>query len=172
MPAKPLSPEQKQDAERLRKLVVAHQAKLRDQGESAAQESMTAVLGFGQSAFNQYINGKIPLNVSVLLRFAELLNVDPASISPDLAAQHDEQVRRWMALPSSARQPSQLVSTWPFENVPESLFDALTERQKGLVEAELLRAIYRIQLGAAAAPPLGEFSTPQADRDQSGQAVA
>lgn len=39
----------------------------------------------GQSVVSQYANGKIPLNIPAVLKFAEALNCEPSDISPRLA---------------------------------------------------------------------------------------
>lgn len=108
MPAKPLSPEQIEDAKRLAALVNTYQAKLRDSGQPASQDDVAELFGFGQSAFNQYIRGKIPLNVNVLLRFSEVLQVDPMNISPALTLAQDELVGRWFVRSAAARQAAGL----------------------------------------------------------------
>lgn len=45
------------------------------------------MLGFNQSAMSQYLNAKIPLNVSAATRFATLIGCSVAEFSPALAAQ-------------------------------------------------------------------------------------
>lgn len=86
MPAQPLTPAQLADAARLRSLFQKWKGERRDRGESASQEVVAGLLGFSsQSSVSQYLNGKIPLNVNALLKFAELLGVPPERISPDLA---------------------------------------------------------------------------------------
>lgn len=50
------------------------------------QASAGASLGdIGQSAVSQYLNGKIPLGVEITLKWAALLQVDPAEIRGDVA---------------------------------------------------------------------------------------
>ena len=49
------------------------------------QEVLAERLGYaGQSAVSQYLNGRIPLNLTALLAFAEQLEINPADISPRL----------------------------------------------------------------------------------------
>ena len=48
------------------------------------QEAAALDMGMTQGAINQYLNGKIPLNVEVTLKFSKLLNVSPLAIRPDL----------------------------------------------------------------------------------------
>lgn len=55
-------------------------------GPGRTQEAVAEALGFaGQSAVSQYLNGRIPLNLSALLGFAGLFRVNPSSISERLA---------------------------------------------------------------------------------------
>lgn len=82
MPAKPLSPAQKADAERLR---AAWEA-FKSSRPFATQEWLADKCGWKtQGAVNQYLLGKIPLNLTALLRFCAALGVTPVEISPDLA---------------------------------------------------------------------------------------
>lgn len=56
-------------------------------GKKLAQASASFELGFSSpSAFSQYIQGNIPLNVKQLLNFASYFNVQPDEIFPELAA--------------------------------------------------------------------------------------
>lgn len=97
MPAQPLSAEQKADAERLRQAFADHQAKLRKIGLPWTQEALADQLGFGQSALNQYLNGKIPLNPAALFKFCRVLVVEPASISPSIVAAERANAVKWGA---------------------------------------------------------------------------
>lgn len=81
MPAKPLSEEQKLDAVRLRELM----RQRKDVDPSLTQENIAFSCGMSQGAVYQYANGKIPLNLSAVLKFARLLKVEPRQISPTLA---------------------------------------------------------------------------------------
>lgn len=82
MPAKPLSPEQKADSERLRAAWEAFKAT----NPSATQEWLADQCGWKtQAAVNQYLLGKIPLNLPALLKFAAALGVTPPAISPTLS---------------------------------------------------------------------------------------
>lgn len=97
MPAKPLTPEQKEDAERLRSAFKTWQRQRRDFKKEASQEYVADQIGFGQSALSQYLTGKIPLNGPVLAKLAELLGVKPEEISPSVAAQETARIDRWLA---------------------------------------------------------------------------
>lgn len=84
MPAKPLNPEQKADADRLR---TAWEA-FRRSHPGATQEWLADQCGWKtQAAVNQYLLGKIPLNLPALLKFTQALALSPEAISPSLAKQ-------------------------------------------------------------------------------------
>ncbi|OZI61573.1 XRE family transcriptional regulator [Bordetella genomosp. 11] len=101
MPAQPLTPAQLADAARLRQLYEQWKQDRRAAGEAASQEAVAALLGFNsQSSVSQYVNGRIPLNVSALLKFADLLSVKPDDISPDLA----NEIQRLAAVLPNAKQ--------------------------------------------------------------------
>ena len=87
MANKPLLAWQKDDAARLRALWDAYRHET-----GTSQESVAGHFDFNQSAFSQYINGVIPLNLSVMLDFAHLLKCRLSDISPTLAAK----VYRWV----------------------------------------------------------------------------
>lgn len=86
MPALPLTPAQLADASRLKALYEEWKARRRAARESASQETVAALLGFNsQSSVSQYVNGKIPLNINALVKFAALFGCAPEDISMDLA---------------------------------------------------------------------------------------
>lgn len=52
------------------------------------QETLAERAGWtGQSVVSQYLNGRIPLNLPALLKFASILNFSPDEVSPRLASQ-------------------------------------------------------------------------------------
>lgn len=85
MPALPLTPEQRADAARLKNLFAAWQKGRREAGQPSSQEALSDMLGFNQSALSQYLNGRIPLNVSAATKFAGLIGCSIADFSPSLA---------------------------------------------------------------------------------------
>lgn len=95
MPAQPLTDEQLADAARLKAAFEAHQEKLRKVGLPATQDALADLLGFGQSALNQYLNGKIPLNPAALFKFCRMLVVEPVLISPSIVAAERSNVEKW-----------------------------------------------------------------------------
>lgn len=95
MPAKPLTPEQEEDAARLSDVFAQWQIARKKLGAPNSQESIAAQLGIGQSAFNQYLKGRIPLNADILARISTALGVDPAQISPAITKTERERSSHW-----------------------------------------------------------------------------
>lgn len=104
MPAKPLTPEQKEDAARLKAAFRAWQDALRDKGAPVSQLEAAGRLGFGQSALSQYLNGLIPLNGPVLAKFAELMGVKAEDISPAIVAQESQRSQTWAPTENALEQ--------------------------------------------------------------------
>jgi len=83
MPAKPLTHEQKQDAERLKGIYDERKDVLK-----LSQEMLADEFGFSaQGAVNQYLTGRIPLNVKTAVKFAEHLRCRVSDFSPSI--QHE-----------------------------------------------------------------------------------
>ena len=70
------------------------------------------MLGFNQSALNQYLNGKIPLNVQSAIKFAELLGCSVNEVSERLAKQ--------VAMYAASIEPES-----PVENTTSSIHNAM-----------------------------------------------
>lgn len=85
MPAQPLTPEQLEDAGRLKSLFRSWQASRAAQNLDRSQEFAADQLGFGQSALSQYLNGKIPLNAEAAWKFSALLGQPVEEFSPVIA---------------------------------------------------------------------------------------
>jgi transcriptional regulator with XRE-family HTH domain len=86
MPAKPLTTEQKDDANRLKAIFQSWQSRMAASGKSYSQdEAAETLLGIGQSGLSQYLNGKIPLNITAAVALASGLGVKVAEFSPALA---------------------------------------------------------------------------------------
>lgn len=98
MPAKPLTPEQKEDAARLKAAFRAWQDAQADKGAPVSQLEAAGRLGFGQSALSQYLNGLIPLNGPVLTKFCALIEVAPESISKAIVEQEHTRAQTWTPL--------------------------------------------------------------------------
>lgn len=87
MPAQPLTEEQKADSARLRAAFIQWQDAQKVAKAPWSQLHVAFELGFKtQSAVSQYINGEIPLNAWALAKFCRLLELEPAQISPSIAA--------------------------------------------------------------------------------------
>ncbi|WP_416406497.1 LexA family transcriptional regulator [Paracidovorax citrulli] len=85
MPAQPLSPEQQEDARRLKQAFRVWQVQRRAEGVESSQEWAADQLGFGQSALSQYLNGKIPLNADAASKLAQLFGIPVRDFSPSIA---------------------------------------------------------------------------------------
>jgi len=70
----------------LKRVWLAFKAREEDRGQRWTQESVAERLGWTQANFSHYVNGRQALNLNVLLAAANLFGVDPAEISPRLAA--------------------------------------------------------------------------------------
>lgn len=109
MPAKPLTDEQRQDAERLDAAFKRYQARLKAAGEASSQDDLAPKLGLGQSGLNQYLKGKIPLNGPFLRVFCDLTGENPDKISPAVAAQERKYAAKWLGSTAPTIQPDQIV---------------------------------------------------------------
>jgi transcriptional regulator with XRE-family HTH domain len=86
MPAKPLTPEQKEEAAKLKKVFEKKKDNL-----GLTQASLADRLGFStQSSVNQYMNGRIPLNVEVAVKFAQALECSIMDFSPSMQIEIDK----------------------------------------------------------------------------------
>lgn len=99
MAAKPLNPAQRADAVRLKAAFKAWQANRKAKGEPHSQDEIAEpLLGFGQSALSQYLNGKIPLNGEVVQKFSHLLGIPPADISQEVVDQELSRAQTWIQI--------------------------------------------------------------------------
>jgi len=100
---KPLTPEERIEAAILKTIYVKRKAQALKAGKRLTQESIGEACGWSsaQSVVNQYMSGKIPLNIDALLKFAKVLDFAPADVSPRLAAEIDHIARA--AEPSQAK---------------------------------------------------------------------
>jgi len=79
---RPLTPEEREDAQRLRALFEKQKAET-----GLTQEELAALGGWsGQSGASGYLNARIPLNLKAATAFARALGVSVRDISPRLAA--------------------------------------------------------------------------------------
>lgn len=86
MPALPLTTEQKEDAARLKRLFLAWKESRKASGEPASQDFFSDLVGFGQSAVSQYLNGKIPLNPHAAAKFSKALGCQISDFSESVAS--------------------------------------------------------------------------------------
>jgi hypothetical protein len=107
VPAKPLTPEQKADAQRLKAAFKAWQQIRKVNGLPWAQDAIAEDLfDFGQSAMSQYLNGVIPLNPGALRKFCAVMQVQPAVISPSITEREIARAFDWIGVaPPDALAP-------------------------------------------------------------------
>lgn len=86
MPALPLTAEQKEDAARLKQLFLRWKEERKSCGEPATQDFFSDLVGFGQSAVSQYLNGKIPLNPHAAAKFSKALGCQISDFSQSVAS--------------------------------------------------------------------------------------
>ncbi|PRW88206.1 LexA family transcriptional regulator [Pseudomonas fluorescens] len=94
---------------------------------SLNQEKIADICGWaGQSVVSQYLNAKIPLNLSALVKFAGILNFDPGEVSPRLTESHpgmevehlypkSPSGPRWDNLVISSREENNALRMAPFD---------------------------------------------------------
>lgn len=100
-----LTPEEEADAHRLQKEWA------RKKKDGMTQEAVSAMCGWeSQSAFSQYLNGVIPLNLEAVLRIARAIEVVPSDISPRLSE----------LLPTSSLSPKALAFGRLYDECPQS----------------------------------------------------
>lgn len=104
MPAKVLSAEQLAEAAHLKALFKEWQAERKRNNQPWTQEAVSDEFGFGQSALSQYLGGDIPLNLSAVARFAEVLGVTPMDISPSIVRHAREMQAKAAALLASNKR--------------------------------------------------------------------
>lgn len=125
-----LSDRQIADAQRLKSLWVQ-----RFSG-TISQEEVAHRCGWKtQGAFNQYLNGKIPIGLQALLKISRALNVDPAEISPTLASEIPREGKTAFNLTGEACKPG--VDGPPAQALSE--IDALLVRASPFSRQQLMR---------------------------------
>lgn len=105
MPAQPLSPHQLEEARLLKQAFRIWQTQRRAAGEDSSQEWAADKLGFGQSALNQYLNGKIPLNADAATKLAQLVGVSVRDFSSSIADEIDAMLGRVVVVPEGGVRP-------------------------------------------------------------------
>ena len=81
--------------------------------EGLTQQDIAEFMGMSASAIGQYLNGKIPLNLKVIVKFAKYFNCDVSEIDPSDPLSNtlsDDEKKLILAFRSSgARQKSMLL---------------------------------------------------------------
>ena len=90
MPALPLTPSQKADAERFSAAYSRWKEKQKAAGLPSNQDYFASLFRMTQGAISQYKVGKIPLNVNFLVQACKVLKCSPHEISPELAGKIEE----------------------------------------------------------------------------------
>jgi len=81
----PLTIAQKKYADNLKKIWNKKKQEWRQKGKKLTQERAAEQLGFEtQGAISQYLNGKVALNDSTILKFSKFLGCNPGQIKPEL----------------------------------------------------------------------------------------
>lgn len=111
-----LTPEEEAVRQRLRDMWGKTQAAWRARGDRLTQAIAADYFGWSeQSAVSQYLTGKLPLNIDVVIKFADLLGVYPSDIWPDIG-----RIRRnWDS-------PADMVSDWAKGQDKQTKPDQLT----------------------------------------------
>ena len=85
-----LTPEQKEDAKRLQDALAHYKSEV---NPKITQQEIADACGWEtQGAVSQFINGKIKLNLTALLRFSNFFGVSPESISPTLSKEINKEL--------------------------------------------------------------------------------
>lgn len=148
MPAHPLTKGQLDEAKRLKEHFIAWQAKRRQAGEECSQEWAAEQLKFGQSALNQYLNGKIPLNPDAASKLARLMSIQVADFSP-LVANEIAQLggNAGAGAAQGAAAPIQITRRrWPFPAIDEEKMRRLSRDDALRIEMAILLAAAQISI--------------------------
>ena len=87
MPSRPVTPEQKEDAARLKSLFDEWKAKQGQLGRDVRQEEIAHQLGLSQSALSQRLGGKMAINRDFAAKIAALIGKPVFEFSPRLAGE-------------------------------------------------------------------------------------
>lgn len=91
MPTRPITPEQKADADRLKVIYEAWKAEKEKSGAARiTQPEIAEQLGVGQSAFSQRINGRLAMNKEFAAKIASLVGCKVSDFSPSLASEIEQ----------------------------------------------------------------------------------
>lgn len=87
MPSRPVTPQQKEDAARLKSLFDEWKARQRELGRDVRQEEIAHQLGLSQSALSQRLGGKMAINRDFAAKVAALIGKPVFEFSPRLAGE-------------------------------------------------------------------------------------
>lgn len=143
--SKPLTPEQLEDARRLKALYESKKKQLQ-----ITQYTLAYEMGISQGAVGHYLNGRNPLNVKVASIFAHLLNVSVNDFSPSIASTIAEQassLKNGFVENKATREGSITLSTRPLTKKQIELletFEALPDdkKERFLSEMKNMKAHY------------------------------
>lgn len=141
MPAKPLSKDQLDDAARLKQRFRQWQAVRAEAGESWSQDYCSEQLQMGQSAINQYLNGKIPLNLAALVKFTNLIGASMHEISPNLAAALTNLTGRHVVSTTAPQR-----DRWLFPAIDRNKLEDLDAASLTRLEGAILMAAKQLEL--------------------------
>lgn len=142
MPAKPLTELQKAESAKLRELFTKwqHDVAQRD-GKKPSQLYAAEQLEITQGALNQYLNGKIPLNMDAALNFAKLLECEVLDFSESIHNEIINKIKHFTPLHTfnsgdSADQSKDAISVkWPFgDRITPEQYSLLDVEQKANIE--------------------------------------
>ncbi|AJE21475.1 Prophage PSPPH03, transcriptional regulator, Cro/CI family [Azotobacter chroococcum NCIMB 8003] len=127
-----LTDEERAECARLKAVYEKRKAEAKDRGEKLTQADVGDACGWksGQSAVNQYFNGKVPLNVEAILKLSEVLGFKPVEVSPRLSA---EIIRIAQAAPMASSPPAD--NPKPKEAAAAKVMEMLQKHREGLSAA-------------------------------------
>jgi transcriptional regulator with XRE-family HTH domain len=148
----PLTPEQIEDAKRLKAAFERVKGERRKRGESITQDAMAAACGWSsQSAAWQYLHGHIPLNIDALTKISAYLEVPAVEISPHLARQIEASVPPTLSARGqlTGSTPPALENAYPAgDQVSVALFNARGSMGEGIPVPESEIVLGNIDLSA------------------------
>lgn len=160
MPALPLTPEQKAESARLKTLFQEWQASRKEAGEPVSQDAASGMLGFGQSALSQYLNGRIPLNAQAAAKFAKLLNCRIEEFSPSIAHEASQIAEGVSPQPSSTLKQLDITDLNKIEGQLVLMFRELPQDSRDDVIQLTNRLYNKAKPGKSSANPFNGATPP------------
>lgn len=132
MPAKPLTPEQKEDAAKLMQIFEKHKAK-----HGLTQALLADDLGYSvQSSVSQYLKGKIPLNVEAAMKFAKRFGCSVSDFSPSIQKEIDQ-----IAVFASTNK-DKIMNTTPDKDFLAAQVNAAKFQERMKIDSEALDLLF------------------------------